>query len=63
MNCPSYDGIYDGQGPCWTCQGEPEHCPIGPKNLIREALKGMRNTPKRQLLHEMIVEISEGVDD
>lgn len=26
--CPSYDGVYEGQGPCWTCQGVPEQCPL-----------------------------------
>lgn len=33
------------------------------KNQIRDALAGMRDTPKRELLHDLIIEISVGVDD
>jgi hypothetical protein len=24
--CKDYDGIYDGYGPCWTCQDIPDRC-------------------------------------
>ncbi len=27
-DCPSYDGVPEYGGPCWTCQGIPEHCPL-----------------------------------
>lgn len=33
------------------------------KQQVRDALDGMRDTPKRELLHELIIEISVGVDD
>lgn len=26
--CPDYDGVPTYGGPCWTCQGDPEHCPL-----------------------------------
>ena len=32
--CPSYDGIYDGNGPCWTCQGRPGECPASAARLL-----------------------------
>jgi hypothetical protein len=28
--CPSYDGVPSYGGPCWSCRGEEEHCPLGP---------------------------------
>lgn len=64
INCPEYDGIYDGQGPCWTCQNQSEHCPVGStKNSILYTLRKEHNSDKRRVLHELIVEISRGVDD
>lgn len=27
-DCPGYDGVPEYGGPCWTCQGQPDHCPL-----------------------------------
>lgn len=35
-SCPSYDGVYDGQGPCWTCQGIDTQCPLYWKDIKME---------------------------
>ena len=26
--CPEYEGVSEYGGPCWTCQGDPDHCPM-----------------------------------
>lgn len=28
LDCPSYDGVPEYGGPCWTCQGLEEQCPL-----------------------------------
>lgn len=37
--CPDYDGIYDGHGPCWTCQGIKERCPLGQEEDERSSVQ------------------------
>lgn len=26
--CPDYDGVPEYGGPCWTCQGDEDRCPM-----------------------------------
>lgn len=32
--CPSYDGVPEYGGPCWTCRGQAEQCPLYWEDLM-----------------------------
>lgn len=33
-SCPSYDGVPEYGGPCWTCQNQDDHCPMTMKEAL-----------------------------
>lgn len=37
--CPSYDGITEYGGPCWTCSDGTGQCPLDYKEALRDPVK------------------------